>query len=132
MLVPLGMALLHCERVGRLDGGRYAVADREYSEQDYVIERSLGTGGRFEERHLVERCLLMEMTGAWIQDGGRLELRYDRSRLRESCRDSLPAWTADSSRLEIPIRNVESGGYESLLAAAEGKPEKWIRWNRQD
>jgi hypothetical protein len=123
---------MHCERTGKLGGGRYAVADREYSEQDYVIERSLETGGRFEEKHFVDRCLLMEMAGGWMQEGARLELRYDRSRMRESCRDSLPAWASDTSRLEIPIRKVEIGGYESLLAASDGKPEKWIRWNRQD
>jgi hypothetical protein len=40
----------------------------------------------------------------------------------------MPEWSQDSARLEIPIRNVTRGSYESLLAASDGKPEKWIQW----
>jgi hypothetical protein len=132
-LVPAAaLALLACGRVGKLGAGTYAVADQEYSSQNYGMERILRAGGTFEERHVVDHCLLLEMSGNWEQDGGRLKLAYARSRNRAHCRDSLPAWTADSSRLEIPIRNVEGTGYEALLAASDGKPEKWIRWMKTE
>lgn len=132
MLLPICLALSHCGRVGKLDAGRYSVADQEYSSQDYVLERRFEAGGGFSEKHLVERCLLMEMKGEWIQDGGELTLRYAEIRNRETCRDSLPAFARDSAELRIPVRNVGSDGFESFLAASDGKPDKWIRWLRVD
>jgi hypothetical protein len=128
----LCLVLTHCGRVGKLDTGRYEVADQEYSSQNYVMERTFQGEGRFAERHLIDRCLLMEMTGTWIQDGGKLTLTYDRMRNRGSCQDTLAAWAADSARLEIPVRNVDGKSFESFLAASEGKPDKWIRWLRAD
>ena len=133
-LVPLAaaLALVHCGRTGKLGTGSYAVADQEYSSQNYSMERNLAAGGAFEERHVVDHCLLLELSGTWAQDGDRLRLSYARSRNRPSCHDSLPAWSVDTSRLEIPIRNVENTGYEALLAASDGKPEKWIRWMKTE
>lgn len=131
-LLPLAAAflLVHCGRTGKVGAGTYAVADQEYSSQNYRMERELGPEGSFAERHVVDQCLLLELSGTWNQDGDRLKLSYARSRSRRNCRDSLPAWSVDTSRLEIPVRNVEKAGYEALLAAAGGRPEKWIRWLR--
>lgn len=126
------LALLACGRTGKLGAGTYAVADQEYSSQNYSMERSFKPEGGFEERHVVDHCLLLELSGTWAQDGSRLKLSYARSRNRAHCHDSLPAWSVDTSRLEIPIRNVQGTGYEALLAASEGKPEKWIRWMKTE
>jgi hypothetical protein len=133
-LIPLAsaLALLACGRVGKLGAGTYAVADQEYSSQNYAMERTFLPAGTFEERHVVDHCLLLELSGGWIQDGGKLRLSYARSRNRANCHDSLPAWSVDTSRLEIPIRKVEGTGYEALLAASDGKPEKWIRWMKTE
>jgi hypothetical protein len=133
-LVPLAaaLALTHCGRTGKLASGTYSVADQEYSSQNYSMERTLAPGGSFEERHVVDHCLLMEMKGAWAQDGSELRLSYAQARNRATCHDSLPAWSTDTSRLAIPIRNVEGTGYEALLAASDGKPEKWIRWMKTE
>jgi hypothetical protein len=133
-LIPFAsaLALLACGRIGKLGAGTYAVADQEYSSQNYGMERTLGPAGAFEERHVVDHCLLLELSGTWIQDGGKLRLSYARSRDRANCRDSLPPWSVDTSKLEIPIRKVEGTGYEALLAASDGKPEKWIRWMKTE
>jgi hypothetical protein len=42
----------------------------------------------------------------------------------------LPDWAKDSTSLKIPVRSVEETGFESLLAASDGRPEKWLRWIR--
>jgi hypothetical protein len=133
-LVPLAVmvVLVQCGRVGKLGAGTYAVADQEYSSQNYGMERNFSPEGTFEERHVIDHCLLLEMSGTWAQDGGRLKLSYARSRNRPTCRDSLPAWSLDTSKLVIPIRSVEGSGYEALLAASGGKPEKWIRWMKTE
>ena len=120
--------LFQCGRAGRLESGKYAVADQEYSSQNYNLERQFMPQGGFEERHVVDHCLLLEMTGKWVQDGGTLTLTYDQSRNRANCHDSLPAWGKDSSQLKIPVRNVDAGSYESFLAASNGKADKWIKW----
>jgi hypothetical protein len=99
--------MTQCGRVEKLDSGKYAVADQEYSSQNYSLERSFESAGAFEERHLLDRCLMMEMKGDWVQKGGALTLRYSESRNRGSCRDSLPDFARDSAELRIPIRNVE-------------------------
>jgi hypothetical protein len=125
-------AMFACGRIGKIGAGTYAVADQEYTSQNYAMERTFQPAGTFEERHVVDHCLLLELSGRWIQDGGSLQLGYARSRNRANCRDSLPAWSIDTSKLEIPIRNVEGTGYEALLAASEGKPEKWIRWMKTE
>ena len=132
VLFAAAWALFACGRTGKLGAGNYAVADQEYSSQNYSMERALKPEGSFEERHVVDHCLLLELSGSWVQEGSRLKLSYARSRNRANCRDSLPAWAADTSRLEIPIRNVEGTGYEALLAASGGKPEKWIRWMKTE
>lgn len=124
----LGLAVTHCGRTQKLGSGQYAVADQEYSSQNYSMRRHLASQGGFEEKHEVDHCLLMEMTGTWMQEGGKLNLQYARMRNRPTCRDSLAAWTVDTSRLAIPIRNVDGTSYEALLAASDGKPEKWIKW----
>lgn len=128
MLLPLCLVMTHCGRVGKLDAGRYEVADQEYSSQNYTLERRFGPAGTFEERHVLDRCLLMEMRGAWVQEGGELILRYAEMRNRGTCRDSLPAFARDSAVLTIPVRNVEGASFESFLAASDGKPDKWIKW----
>lgn len=132
LLLPLALALVQCDRVGTLSTGKYAVADQEYSSQNYVMERIFQGGGGFTEAHHINRCLLMEMSGTWTQEGGELTLQYARMRNRESCRDSLAAWSADSAKLEIPVRNVDGRSFESFLAASEGKPDKWIKWLKAD
>jgi hypothetical protein len=124
----LGLAMTHCGRTGKLGSGQYEVADQEYSSQNYSMRRHLASEGGFEEKHVVDHCLLMEMTGSWVQEGGKLNLQYARMRNRPTCHDSLTAWSVDTSRLAIPIRNVEGTSYEALLAASGGKPEKWIKW----
>lgn len=124
----LCLILSQCGRVGKLGSGKYAVADQEYSSQNYSMERQFLAQGTFEEKHVVDHCLLMEMTGKWIQDGGTLTLTYEQIRNRANCHDSLPAWGRDSSQLKIPVRNVDATSYESLLAASNGKPDKWIKW----
>jgi hypothetical protein len=132
MLLPFCLLMTQCGRVGKLDAGKYEVADQEYSSQNYVLERRFGTAGTFEERHVLDRCLMMEMKGAWAQEGGELTLRYAEMRNRATCRDSLPAFARDSAELRIPVRNVEGGSFESFLAASDGKPDKWIRWLKVD
>jgi hypothetical protein len=122
------MALIQCHRIGKLGAGKYDVSDQEYSSQNYLMERKFSTQGGFEEKHVVDHCLLMEMSGNWIQKGGTLTLRYDQMRNRSTCHDSLPGWSRDSAQLEIPVRNVDGGSFESLLAASDGKPSKWIKW----
>ena len=124
----LGLTLTHCGRTGKLGSGQYEVADQEYSSQNYSMRRQLASQGAFEEKHVVDHCLLMEMTGTWVQEGGKLNLQYAKMRNRPTCHDSLAAWSVDTSRLAIPIRNVEGTSYEALLAASDGKPEKWIKW----
>ena len=124
----LGLAVTHCGRTKKLVSGQYEVADQEYSSQNYSMRRHLASQGGFEEKHVVDHCLLMEMTGTWAQEGGKLDLQYARMRNRPTCHDSLTAWSVDTSRLAIPIRNVEGTSYEALLAASGGKPEKWIKW----
>lgn len=126
-LIMLG-TLTQCGRPGKLGEGLYEVADQEYSSQNYSMRRQLASQGEFGEKHVVDHCLLMEMTGTWVQDGGKLNLRYARMRNRPTCRDSLAAWSVDTSRLAIPIRNVDGTSYEALLSASDGKPEKWIKW----
>jgi hypothetical protein len=126
------LSLTGCGRVGKLGAGTYAVADQEYSSQNYAMERRFQAAGTFEERHVVDHCLLLELSGTWAQDGRRLNLAYARARNRPTCRDSLPAWSVDTAKLVIPIRNVEATGYEALLAASDGKPEKWIRWMKTE
>ena len=131
-LILVGLTFIQCGRTGKLGAGKYDLADQEFSSQNYSIQRALAGDGGFEEKHVVDHCLLMEMTGKWVQDGGKLSLHYAQRRNRESCHDSLPVWGVDTSALEIPIRNVAGGGYEALLAAADGKPEKWIKWLRSE
>jgi hypothetical protein len=133
-LIPLAsaVAIVACGRIGKLGAGTYAVADQEYSSQNYGMERVFLPAGTFEERHVVDHCLLLELSGSWVQDGGKLRLSYARSRDRANCHDSLPAWSVDTVKLEIPIRKVEGTGYEALLAASDGKPEKWIRWMKTE
>jgi len=126
--LALSLSFVQCGRTGKLDAGKYEVADQEYSSQNYSMRRKFTPQGGFEEQHVVDHCLLMEMTGIWIQKGGTLTLSYAQGRNRASCHDSLPAWSVDTSKLSIPIRNVEGTSYESLLAASDGKPEKWIKW----
>lgn len=128
ILFAIGLACIGCGRTGRLTSGSYAVADQEYSSQNYSLERKLEAAGSFAEKHTVDHCLLMEMTGTWQQESGSLRLKYGRIRNRRNCRDSLSEWSADSTELRIPVRNVEADAYESLLAASGGKPEKWIKW----
>jgi hypothetical protein len=128
--VPLALALVlvNCGRTGKVGSGTYEVADQEYSSQNYSMQRKLSGQGTFEEKHTVDHCLMMEMTGNWAQDGGNLNLAYAQARNRSNCRDSMPAWGVDTAKLTIPIRNVAGDGYEALLAASDGKPEKWIKW----
>jgi hypothetical protein len=127
-LIPLSLALIQCGRTGKVRSGTYEVADQEYSSQNYSMQRVLSPQGGFEEKHVVDHCLLMEMNGHWLQDGGTLKLSYAQVRNRSTCHDSLPAWSTDTSKLSVPIRKVEGDGYEALLAASDGKPEKWIKW----
>jgi hypothetical protein len=122
------LTLIQCGRTGKLGAGKYEVADQEFSSQNYSIQRQFGGDGGFEERHVLDHCLVMEMTGKWVQDGRKLALHYAQMRNRATCHDSLPGWGVDTSRLEIPIRNVVGDSYEALLAASDGKPEKWIKW----
>jgi hypothetical protein len=128
LLASFCLALVQCGRIGKLGAGKYAVADREYSSQNYSMERQFDAQGGFTEQHVVDHCLLLEMTGKWVQKGGTLLLTYDHTRNRASCHDSLPAFAQDSAQLKIPVRNVDPTSYESLLAASDGKPEKWIKW----
>ncbi|HKP94238.1 MAG TPA: hypothetical protein VJ385_00645 [Fibrobacteria bacterium] len=128
LLIASCLLFLQCGRTGKLGAGKYEVADQEYSSQNYSMRRQFMDQGGFEEKHVVDHCLLMEMTGKWAQEGGTLTLKYDQIRNRATCHDSLPPWSRDSSELEIPVRNVAGDGYESLLAASDGKPEKWIKW----
>lgn len=128
LLFLMCLPLLQCGRTPKLGTGSYAVADQEYSSQNYAMLRHFQSSGTFEEKHELDHCLLMEMTGKWEQEGGTLKLRYDRMRNRASCHDSLPEWARDTSALEIPVRNVEGKSFESLLAASDGKPEKWLKW----
>lgn len=127
-LLSLCLLLVHCGRVGKVSNGQYEVADQEYSSQNYVLERHFDSQGGFQERHLLDRCLMMEMKGRWVQEGGKLNLTYTEMRSRGTCRDSLPAFSRDSAELVIPVRNVDAEGFESFLAASEGKPDKWIKW----
>lgn len=127
-LLLLCLPLVQCGRAAKLGDGTYAVADQEYSRENYAMLRSFQSSGTFAEKHEVNHCLLMEMTGNWEQKGGTLKLRYDRTRNRKNCRDSLPAWSQDSSALEIPVRNIDGKSFETLLAASDGKPEKWLTW----
>ncbi len=124
--------LAACQKTGTLGTGRYAVADAEYSSQNYSMEREYHSDGRFAERHIIDHCLLMEMKGKWIQAGANLTLTYAQSRNRPTCHDSLPVWANDSAQLHIPLRNIQGTAYESLLAASDGKPEKWIKWYKAD
>lgn len=126
--LPLALLLIQCGRTGKVGSGTYEVADQEYSSQNYSMQRKLAPQGGFEEKHVLDHCLVMEMTGNWVQDGGSLKLSYAQARNRATCHDSLPAWSTDTAKLTIPIRNVEGTGYEALLAASDGKPEKWIKW----
>ncbi|MEO6095355.1 MAG: hypothetical protein ABIW76_06665 [Fibrobacteria bacterium] len=130
LILSLGLPLflIQCGRTGKVGSGRYEVADQEYSSQNYSMQRQLTAQGGFEEKHVVDHCLLMEMTGKWLQKGGILTLRYDQIRNRATCHDSLGAWAVDTSQLTVPIRNVEGTSYESLLAASGDRPEKWIKW----
>ena len=128
LILPLFLLLTDCGRVGKLTNGKYEVSDQEYSSQNYSLQRLFDAQGGFEEKHVLDRCLVMEMKGKWIQKGGQLSLHYDQMRNRGSCRDSLAGWAKDSADLKIPVRNVEGGSFESFLAASDGKPEKWIRW----
>ena len=132
MLFLLCLLTTHCGRVNKLAAGKYEVADQEYSSQNYNMQRQFAPSGEFQEKHVVDRCLLMEMSGHWRQEGGTLTLLYDRMRNRSNCQDSLPAWGNDSAKLEIPLRNVDASSYESMLAASEGRPEKWIKWLKMD
>lgn len=127
LLFP-ALLVLDCGRVGRVESGKYEVADKEYSSQNYAMERQFDPQGGFREAHSLDRCLMMELRGTWAQEGGRLTLSYSEMRNRASCRDSLGAFAKDSAQLEIPVRNVEGKGFESYLAASEGKPDKWIWW----
>lgn len=126
------LALVHCSRTGKVVSGTYEIADQEYSSQNYVMLRKLESQGGFEERHILNRCLRMEMTGKWEQKGGNMVLNYAQARNRDNCSDSMPAWSVDTSRLSIPIRNVEGMGYEALLAATDTKSEKWIKWMKTE
>ncbi len=132
LVVATSFLLVECQKTGKLAGGTYDVSDQEYSSQNYLMERVFTAEGGFVERHVVDHCLLMEMSGKWVQDGGSLRLKYDRMHNRATCHDSLPEWASDSSNLTIPIRNIQANSYESLLGASDGKPEKWIKWNRID
>lgn len=131
-LLFICLLVLHCGRPTKLGSGKYEVADQEYSSQNYSMQRQFTPQGGFDEKHVVDHCLLMEMKGNWIQDGGTLTLKYVEMRNRATCRDSLPGWGVDTSELKIPIRNVDVSGYESLLAAGNGKPEKWIKWMKTE
>lgn len=131
-LAALALFLVQCGRVQKLAAGKYQVADQEYSSQNYNMQRTFAASGGFEERHILDRCLLIEMSGAWEQSGGTLKLAYSRMHNRASCRDSLPQWSADSTKLTIPVRNVDERSFESLLAASDGRPEKWIKWIKLD
>ncbi len=123
--------LLDCQRTGKLNPGKYDVSDQEYSSQNYAMERHYEASGKFAEKHIVDHCLLMEMEGNWKQDGGKLVLKYEQMRNRQNCHDSLPNWGKDSAELNIPVRNMEEKSYESLLAASDGKPEKWLKWIKE-
>ena len=57
-----------------------------------------------------------------------LNVRRQAPEWSEDCRDSLPGFGVDSSELKIPVRNVGKREFESLLAASDGKPEKWLKW----
>ncbi len=124
----MALALVECGRTGKVASGTYQVSDQEYGSQNYAMERKLAPQGGFQEQHVVDHCLLMEMNGTWLQEGGALKLSYAQIRNRQSCHDSLPEWSTDTTKLSIPIRNVEGTGYEALLAATDTKPEKWIKW----
>jgi hypothetical protein len=132
LLLPLSLVLIDCSRVGKLGAGKYDVSDQEYSSQNYLMEREFTNQGGFGEKHVVDHCLLMEMSGKWVQEGGTLTLKYDQMRNRRTCHDSLPDWGRDSAELKIPVRNVEGASFETLLSASDGKPSKWIRWNKID
>ncbi len=128
----MALTLFNCQKVGKLGAGKYDVYDQEYSSQNYLLERKFTDQGAFEESHTIDHCLLMDMRGKWTQDGNTLTLKYNQMRNRPTCHDSLPAWGQDSAELKIPIRNVDASTYESMLAASDGKPAKWIKWNRVD
>jgi hypothetical protein len=132
LLLVLSFFLIQCGRVQKLVAGKYQVADDEYSSQNYNMQRTFGSSGAFEETHVLDRCLLVEMSGDWKQNGGSLSLAYRKMHTRANCKDSLPAWAADSSHLTIPIRNVDKNSFESLLAASDGHAEKWLKWVKLD
>lgn len=130
--LPISLVLIGCHRIGKLGAGKYDVSDQEYSSQNYLMEREFTSQGAFEEKHVIDHCLLMQMSGKWVQDGGTLTLKYDQMRNRPTCHDSLPGWAKDSAELKIPVRHVEGNSFESFLAASDGKPSKWILWNKMD
>ncbi len=132
LLLLMTLMLFNCQKVGKLGAGKYDVYDQEYSSQNYLLERKFTDQGAFEESHTIDHCLLMDMRGKWKQDGNTLTLKYTQMRNRPTCHDSLPTWDQDSAELKIPIRNVDASTYESMLAASDGKPAKWIKWNRVD
>jgi hypothetical protein len=123
--------LLGCQGEKNLAAGQYAVADAEYSQDNYGLRREFRKDGSFTEAHSLSNCLLMEMKGQWVQKGDELRLQYAESRQRASCKVELPSFAPDSAQLVIPIRNVETQSFESFLTASDGKPEKWLRWNRE-
>lgn len=127
-MLTLCIAMVQCGKVAKLGEGAYEIADREYSSQNYSMRRHFETGGAFREMHVVDHCLLLEMRGQWKQEAGALLLKYGGIRNRTHCRDSLPEWAADSTELEIPVRNIDDSSFESFLTASDGKPEKWIKW----
>jgi hypothetical protein len=120
-----------CSHEKNLEAGRYAVADSEYSQDNYDLRRDFRGDGTFSEAHSLSNCLMMEMEGHWIQENNQLQLNYSTSRQRTSCKQDLPEFKADSAHLTIPIRHVEGESFESFLTASGGKPEKWLRWNRK-
>lgn len=127
-LTTLGVG---CQSEKALATGQYAVADAEYSQDNYDLRRDFRGDGTFTEAHSLSNCLLMEMRGQWEQKGDELRLQYTESRQRTSCKVELPGFAPDSARLVIPIRHVEDKSFESFLTASGGKPEKWLRWNRE-
>jgi hypothetical protein len=125
------LGLLGCSSEKMLEAGRYAVADAEYSQDNYDLRREFRGDGTFSEAHTLTNCLMMEMQGRWVQDGDQLHLTYLSSRQRTTCKQDLSEFKSDSAALQIPIRHVETESFESFLTASGGKPEKWLRWNRK-
>lgn len=123
--------LMACSSEKKLEAGHYAVADSEYSDDKYDLRREFRTDGTFSEAHSLAKCLMMEMQGQWVQTGDQLQLQYSTSRQRSSCKQDLPEFKVDSAQLTIPIRHVEKESFESFLTSSGGKPEKWLRWNRE-